>query len=112
MKNFNHLTYTELLNYLDLTATDPATRRLVELLYYDNTTLVQQLIDEGMDPTVFEFEDGYESYSPGEYIRHLRNEVDYYADEINVVKYDLKRAEARNESLEEKIKVWTILESK
>lgn len=111
MKNINHLTFEELINYLDLTTTDPSVRRLIDMLCNDNTNLIKELMDEGMSRD-FIFEEDYESYSPGEYIRHLRNEVDYYSSEIDEKQYELERAERRIKALEEKIKVWTIMESK
>lgn len=81
------------------------------MLCNDNTSLIKELMDEGMGKD-FIFEDDYDSYSPGEYIHHLRNEVDYYSSEVDERQYELERAEQRIAALEEKIKVWTIMESK
>ena len=111
MRNLNYLTFEELINHLDRTTEDPGTRRLIDMLCNDNTSLIKELMDEGMGKD-FIFEDDYDSYSPGEYIKHLRNEVDYYSSEIDEKQYELERAERRIDALEEKIKVWTIMESK
>lgn len=79
MINYHYLTATELINYLDITSNDPVVRRLLSLL--QNETIKTELIGVGMDPVDCEFKEDWEYYSPGAYIEHLRNEVDYYQRE-------------------------------
>ena len=76
---YDHLTPGELISYLELTNTDPLVRRLLSLLQNEN--IKTELIKVGMDPSDCEFKEDWEYYSPGEYIRHLRGEVDYYSRE-------------------------------
>lgn len=75
----NHLTFSELIHYLDLYSTDPVVRRLVSILR--NDTLREDLEAVGMDPSDNSFYDDYSYCGPREYIEHLRNEVDYYKKE-------------------------------
>jgi hypothetical protein len=78
--NYEHLTAKELINYLDLYHEDPLVRRLVTLLREES--LIEELEEAGMDPVTKEFrDDGWNYLGPGEYIEHLRNDVDYYVRE-------------------------------
>lgn len=80
--NYQHLTTKELIRYLDLTSTDPLVRKLIQLL--QDESLIEELEAVGMDPDSKVFkDDGWEYRSPGEYIEHLRREVDYYVGERN-----------------------------
>ena len=78
MTNLNY-SYEELLHHLDITTTDPAVRRLVDMLYGDES-LISGLIEAGMNTTTFTFEEDYQDYTPGEYIDYLRKEVQSYSD--------------------------------
>jgi hypothetical protein len=111
MKNINYLTFDELVKYLDLTATDPVVRKLIGMLLSNGSNIIQELINEGMGLDGY-FSEDYESHTPAEYIKHLRSEIEDYESLASDRQYDLERAEARIEALEEKIKVWTIMESK
>lgn len=81
MTNINY-SYEELVHYLDLTATDPVVRRLVNMLNTDSS-LISGLIEAGMNTTTFTFEEDYQDYTPGEYIEYLEKEVQSHADRAN-----------------------------
>jgi hypothetical protein len=51
------------------------------------------LIQQGMDPLECQFEEGYEYYSPGDYIKYLRSDRDYYKDEYDLVQDELERSQ-------------------
>lgn len=72
-----NLTFKELVHYLDFTSTDPMVRRLLEYINDKEESIVEGLVDVGMDPVEFRFDyDGY-YYSPGQYIEQLVNDADY-----------------------------------
>lgn len=76
-----NLTYKELINYIDLNSTDPMVRRLLEILQDRDESIVEGLVQAGMDPVDHRFDyDGY-YYSPGQYIDQLRNDVDFHERE-------------------------------
>lgn len=79
--NYTMLSDAELLHYLDLESEDPVVRRLLNMLLRDTSGLYADLVSAGMDPKTFEFEIDYQSYSPGNYIRQLENDVDFYRRE-------------------------------
>jgi hypothetical protein len=77
----SNLTYKELIDYLDRYNTDPMVRRLLEMVMDKEETIIEGLMDVGMDPVDcrIEGDDGY--YLPGPYIQKLRNDADYYQRE-------------------------------
>ncbi len=77
--NYNNLSARELIHYLDLYSEDPIVLRLVKLLKEES--IVQELVDVGMNPDTMTFEADYQHVSPGEYIDQLRRDVDYYVEE-------------------------------
>ena len=85
--NYTMLSDAELLHYLDLESEDPIIRRLLNLMLRDTSGLYADLVSAGMDPKTFEFERDYECRSPGDYIRHLENEIDYYKRESDDWEY-------------------------
>jgi hypothetical protein len=92
VKNLN-LRFEELVHHLDVTSTDPAVRRLIDMLHKRNVT--NDLVDVGMDPETQTFEyDGY-YHSPAELIEKLRNEIDYHVREID--EWDKRYLELQNE---------------
>lgn len=50
------------------------------------------LIDAGMDPTAYEFSDGYEYFTPGDYIEYLRKQCQSAEDELYLAQADLADA--------------------
>lgn len=94
--NYENLSVKELIHYLDLYHEDPLVRRLAVALREES--LIEELEAVGMDPDTKAFrDDGWDYRSPGEYIQHLRNEIDYYVRERN-------EAEDRVLELESEIK--------
>jgi len=83
-KNLNHLTDLELLNYLDLTSSDPIVLRLVNMLIGIRGGIVGELVEIGMDPATNIFTVDYQDYSPAEYIQHLESNTDWLEDELVV----------------------------
>lgn len=79
--NLNQLSDLELINYLDLHSDDPLTRRLVDMLSATRGGIVSDLVEAGMDPNTWTFEDDYQNYHPGDYITHLKKELDYANDD-------------------------------
>ena len=80
--NYEHLSVKELIHYLDLYHKDPLVRRLVKLLREES--LIEDLEQVGMDPVSKVFkDDGWEYRTPGEYIEHLRNDIDYHVRECD-----------------------------
>lgn len=72
-----NLTYKELVHYLDFTSTDPLVRRLLEYINSQDESIVEGLVQAGMDPIAYTFDyDGF-YHSPGEFISKLRNDTDY-----------------------------------
>ena len=146
------LTFKELVHYLDLYSTDPQIRRLIEFIKSGEENVIHGLIEEGMDHENYLFRDNGDWYTPGEYIAHLKNNIDFYerearewqdkyedmkderdnlrvrsvADLLTEMQSQVRNAEQdrdaakrkvesirqQNKELQEKIDVWTILETK
>ena len=96
--NYNHLTDDELIRYLDNTSDDPVIRRLVDIFLNNDNMIFQQLVDVGMDKDG-RFESDYEYLPVGEYIQHLRNEVDYYQREAEELEYKLDDEKEKSKRL-------------
>ena len=96
--NYNHLTDDELIRYLDNTSDDPIIRRLVDIFLNNDNMIFQQLVDVGMDKDG-RFESDYEYLPVGEYIQHLRNEVDYYQREAEELEYKLDDEKEKSKRL-------------
>ena len=79
--NYETLSAKELIHYLDLYSNDPVVRRLVKLLQEES--LVEELVEAGMDPVSREFEHDWEHLSPAEYIYKLKSDIDYYKQEVD-----------------------------
>jgi hypothetical protein len=77
----SNLTYKELIDYLDRYNTDPMVRRLLEMVMDKEETIIEGLIEVGMDPfdCRIEGDDGY--YLPGPYIQKLKQDVDFQYQE-------------------------------
>lgn len=102
--NYDSMTSKELINYLDLHNTDPLVRRLITLLR--DESLMEELEDAGMDPVTKTFEDGWETYTPSEYIYHLRSDVDYYKQDAET--WEAQHEQAKQEC--EKLKARSVAE--
>ena len=78
--NLNHLTDSELVKYIIKHDADPIRVRLA--LYMDSMPgrILDGLEQAGMDPETCLHENTYES---GEYIEHLKNEIEYLSRELH-----------------------------
>lgn len=93
MINLEHLTDDELIRHLDNTSNDPIVRRLIKIFQDNDDMVFQQLVDAGMDREG-RFETECELLPVGEYIEHLRSEVDYYRSEAEDLEDRLADEEA------------------
>lgn len=101
--NLNALSDDELLDYLDRYSEDPVMKRLVDILLRKQQGIISDLVAAGMDPQDWTFcTDHYNHYYPGQFISHLKNEIDYienelidYQDKYNDAKEEIKRLKAR-----------------
>ena len=89
----NYLTMStkELIHYLDLYSEDPVVRRLVQLVQEES--IVQELVDVGMDPKDRTFEHDWQSLSPGEYISQLRRDMEYHIEERDELEQEKEHLE-------------------
>ena len=87
--NYNAMTDRELLHYLDLYSEDPVVRRLMHLLGNTRSSLIAELEEAGMDPQTWTFQDDYDAMFPGEYIEHLRSQVQHAQDEADSLQWKL-----------------------
>lgn len=97
--NLNHLTDLELLHYLDLYSDDPLIRRLVTVIANTRGALITDLENAGMHPDTWQFETDWRSMYPGDYIIHLRNELDYTEQELQVAQDDLEEVRKERDQL-------------
>lgn len=86
----DHLTDQELIDYTLKFDTDPVRVRLAKIMDEMPGFILQRLEDVGMNPETCMFEN---TYDPGDWIRHLENEIEYYQREVD-------EAEARAAKLE------------
>jgi hypothetical protein len=89
--NYNSLSDKELLNYLDLYNDDPLVRRLLKIL--EEGSIVQELVDAGMDPTNRTFEHDWQHLSPGDYIEQLRRDMEYHIEERDEIEQEKEHLE-------------------
>lgn len=88
--NLNHLTDEELVQHVIKHDSDPIRLRLAQ--YMDNMPgrILDGLERAGMDPETCLHENTYES---GEYIEHLKSEIDFYERELMETKEKLAKRE-------------------
>ena len=110
--NYNAMTDRELLHYLDLYSEDPVVRRLMHLLGNTRGNLIAELEEAGMDPQTWTFQDDYDAMFPGEYIEHLRSQLQHAQDEADSLQWKLdgvieERDQLKTRSIAELIEeVW------
>ena len=92
--NYDIMTDEELLNYLDVYSDDPLIRRIVRILSRTRGALLNDLENAGMDRVTWQFETDWQHLYPGDYIIHLRNELnalDRDAEELRQQLYESER---------------------
>jgi hypothetical protein len=87
--NYNAMSDHELMHYLDLHSTDPVVRRLIGVLARTRGALINDLEAVGMDSQSWTFGEGWNKFSPGQYIEELRNDVERAEDELRLAQDEL-----------------------
>jgi hypothetical protein len=87
--NYNAMSDHELMHYLDLHSTDPVVRRLIGVLARTRGALINDLEAVGMDSQSWTFGEGWNKFSPGQYIEELRNDVERSEDELRLAQDEL-----------------------
>jgi hypothetical protein len=87
--NYNAMSDHELMHYLDLYSTDPLVRRLIGVLARTRGALINDLEAAGMDSQSWTFGEGWNKFSPGQYIEELRNDVERAEDELRLAQDEL-----------------------
>ena len=75
----DYLTDRELIDYVLKHETDPIRVRLASVMERMPGCIIDSLEDAGMDSVTCLFEN---TYDPGQYIRHLENEIDFLNNEL------------------------------
>lgn len=95
--NLNHLTDDELIDYVIRYDNDPIRVKLATVMQRTKGAIMDVLLDAGMDETFCEFRsivnDG--SYHPGQYVRHLENEIEYLQDRLSQELKEIESLKAR-----------------
>ena len=86
----NHLSDSELLNYLSLHSNDPLILRLVDMLSTTRGGIISDLVDAGMDPNTWTFTEDYQEYYPGDYVIHLQKMADYDRQDREIAENNLE----------------------
>lgn len=84
----SNLSYSELVHYLDLTATDPLVRRLINLIHEGEGTIINELLEEGMDGIYNTFYHDGANLTPGEYIDTMRREISNLESDLECLRDD------------------------
>ena len=87
--NYNAMSDHELMHYLDLYSEDPVVRRLIGVLARTRGALINDLEAVGMDSQSWTFGEGWNKFSPGQYIEELRNDVERAEDELRLAQDEL-----------------------
>lgn len=89
----NHLTDKEFIDYTLKFSDDPEKIRLAKVMDNMPGAILDDLEDAGMDPEFCNFEN---TYSPGQYIRHLESELEIYHEENAELRKELEQLKARS----------------
>jgi hypothetical protein len=98
--NYNAMSDFELLHYLDLHATDPVIRRLVNFLSNTRGGLISDLEAAGMDPHTWQFETEWQHMYPGDYIQQLRRDLEELEADLEHTKYQLEEVQEERDELQ------------
>jgi hypothetical protein len=90
--NYNSMSDQELLHYLDLSSNDPLIRRLINVLAKTRGALIDDLESAGMDSQSWTFGEGWNKFSPGQYIEELRNDLRRAEDDLEMAQHELRQA--------------------
>lgn len=90
--NLNALSDDELIDYVLKHDSDPIRVRIASIMERMPGCILDDLEEAGMDPASCDFEN---TYSPGQYIRHLESELDVYHRENLELRQDLEAQRAR-----------------
>ena len=99
MRNLNY-TYQELVHHLDLYTTDPLVRRLIDMLVANENPILEQLIENGMDPINHTFTYDHQDMDVGEYINQLKRDCQYFEEELDLAQRELSEEQAKRRRLE------------
>ena len=97
--NYNAMSDTEFMHYLDIYNDDPIVRRLIGVLERTRGALVDDLVDAGMDAQDWTFGTGWSKQSPGQYIRQLRHELDQAESDLRLAQRELADLEDERDRL-------------
>ena len=87
-----HLTDNELLDHILKFSQDPVLVRVAKIMDNMPGFILDSLEHAGMDPETCLFEN---TYDPGQYIKHLENEIEIYQDENVQLRRELEELKAR-----------------
>lgn len=91
----DHLSDNELIKHVLKHDADPIRIRLAGVMERFSGCIVDSLEDAGMDKENFLFEN---TYDPGQYIRHLENEIEYLQRELDETQEKLHARETMSVS--------------
>ena len=104
--NYNSMSDTEFMHYLDIYSNDPVVRRLIGVLERTRGALVDDLVDAGMDARDWTFGDGWSRESPGQYIQELQRQIRSLEDDND----DLRKHKEELEDECDRLKSRSVME--
>ena len=95
--NLNHLTDDELIDHVIRYDDDPIRVKLATVMQRTKGTIMDDLLDAGMDDTWCTFESivNCSQYHPGQYVRHLENEIEYLQEKLEQERKEVQNLKAR-----------------
>lgn len=95
--DLNHLSDNELIDYIIKHDTDPIRVRLATHMQRVSGAIIDDLVDAGMDEVWCTFESvvTYSKYHPGQYVRHLEDEVHFLNDKLVDANKEIEELKAR-----------------
>lgn len=95
--NINNLSDNELIDYVIKHDTDPIRVRLATHMQRTKGAIIDDLERAGMDETFCEFRSivNENTYHPGDYIRHLENEIDYLNNKADQDAKEIRALQSR-----------------
>jgi predicted ribosome quality control (RQC) complex YloA/Tae2 family protein len=95
--DLNHLTDDELMDHIIRYDSDPIRVKLATVMQRTKGAIIDDLVYAGMDETFCDFRSVVNAgkYHPGEYIRHLENEIEYLEDRLIQERKEIENLKAR-----------------